>query len=70
MATKLQAVIHRMSEINKNLDNLSNDGSSVSSLSKLWRQSYLISQEIRNKEEGSKKETEDSSLLVFKRDQN
>jgi hypothetical protein len=70
MATKLQAVIHRMSEINKNLDNLSNDGSSVSSLSKLWRQSYLISQEIRNKEEGSRKETEDSSPLVFIRDQN
>jgi hypothetical protein len=68
MATKLHAVIQRMAEVNDNIHSYSEDCSSVNNVSKLWRQSYLISEEIRNKD-GAKKEMEDSSLLIFKRDQ-
>jgi hypothetical protein len=68
MATKLHAVIQRMAEVNDNIHSYSEDCSSVNNVSKLWRQSYLISEKIRNKD-GAKKEMEDSSLLIFKRDQ-
>lgn len=65
MATKLHAVIQRMAEVNNNLNLYSDDCASVANVSKLWRQSYLISQEIRNKD-GTENEMEDSSLLIFK----
>jgi hypothetical protein len=68
MATKLHVVIQRLAEVNDNLNLYSEDASSVSNVSTLWKQSYLISQEIRNKD-GTKKEMEDSSLLIFKHDQ-
>lgn len=65
METKLHAVIQRMAEVNDNLNSFSEDCTSASNVSKLWRQSYLISQEIRNKD-GTKKEMKDSSLLILK----
>jgi hypothetical protein len=67
MASKLGNVIQRMSEVNKNLNKLSDNSESVSDLSKLWRQSYLISKDIDNKEENNQNGSE-SSLLIFKKD--
>ena len=65
MATKLHSVIQRMAEVNENLNKYSGECSTASNVSKLWRQSYMISQEIRGID-GDNKEMEDSSLLIRK----
>lgn len=66
MATKLQSVIQRMSEINNRLKENSKDSESVSTLSELWQLSYMISQEIHRKDESNDRMTE-SSLLARKK---
>ena len=66
MATKLQSVIQRMAEINKRLKENSKDSESVSTLSELWQQSYMISQEVRRKDEHNNRLAE-SSLLGHKK---
>jgi hypothetical protein len=59
MAAKLNSVIQRITEVNKNLDKLSKDSESVSNLNTLWQQSYV--------ETDNKQEMSESSLLVFKK---
>ena len=61
MTSKLQSVIKRMSEINKRLKENSKDCESVSSLSELWQQSYMISRDEQTKDNNRMAE---SSLLV------
>lgn len=61
MASKMQSVIKRMSEINKRLKDNSKDCESVSTLSELWQQSYMISRDEQTKDNNRMAE---SSLLV------
>ena len=68
MATKLTGVIQRMSEINKRLKENSKDSESVSTLSELWQQSYMISKEVQRKDDSNNRISE-SSLFVRKKNQ-
>ena len=65
MTKKLTIVIQRMAEINRRLKETSNDSESVSTLSELWQQSYMISQQVQRKDDNNSQMTESS---LFARD--
>jgi hypothetical protein len=52
-----------MAEVNNRLKENSKDSQSVSTLSELWQQSYMISQEVHRKDE-SNIEMPNSSLFA------